>query len=106
MNQQTNNDLKPAFLEDDDGPFEGFPSHSRTISASELFGMRPGETVAQAAARKEREMTGDMTPAFLDDDGPSEPHFSHYRTISASEIFGQQPGETLGEAIARKAAKG
>jgi len=47
-------EFKPAFL-DDDGPGSPDFSHFRTVSARELFSVRPGQTVAQAAARKARE---------------------------------------------------
>lgn len=40
----------PAFL--DDGPSDIIPPFITTTNARELFDMQPGETVAQAAARK------------------------------------------------------
>lgn len=45
---------EPAFL-DEDGPSEEIPLHITTTNARELFGLRPGETVAQAVARKAAE---------------------------------------------------
>lgn len=45
---------EPAFL-DDDGPSEGVPITVTTTNAGKLYELRPGETVAQAAARKARE---------------------------------------------------
>jgi hypothetical protein len=47
-------DLEVAFL-DDDGPSNDIPNHIRTISASELFHLRPNETVAEAAIRIARQ---------------------------------------------------
>lgn len=46
--------LEPAFL-DDDGPRADLPPHFTTANARQLFGLLPGETVAQAAARKAKE---------------------------------------------------
>ena len=43
--------LEPAFL-DDEGPSADIPPFITTTNARELYGLRPGETVAQAAARK------------------------------------------------------
>jgi hypothetical protein len=43
--------LEPAFL-DEEGPSADIPSFISTTNARELFQLRPGETVAQAAARK------------------------------------------------------
>lgn len=40
----------PAFL--DDGPSDIIPPFITTTNARELFDLQPGETVAQAAARK------------------------------------------------------
>lgn len=45
----------PAFL-DDDGPSAEIQLLITTTNARELFDFRPGETVAQAAARKALEM--------------------------------------------------
>lgn len=58
MNQQTaaesSSDVMggemPAFL--DDGPSDIIPPFITTTNARELFDLQPGETVAQAAARK------------------------------------------------------
>lgn len=52
---------KPAFIKDKEFRSYAIPTHSRTISASELYGpFLPGETVAQAAMRKaaERKTSG------------------------------------------------
>lgn len=46
--------LEPAFL-DDEGPSADIPPFVTTKTARELYGLRPGETVAQAAARKASE---------------------------------------------------
>ena len=43
--------LEPAFL-DDEGPSADIPPFITTTNARELYGLRPGETVDQAAARK------------------------------------------------------
>lgn len=43
--------LEPAFL-DDEGPSADIPPFITTTNARELYDLRPGETVAQAAARK------------------------------------------------------
>lgn len=48
-------ELEPAFL-DDEGPLD-VPLFITRTNARELFGLRPGETVAQAAARKASEAT-------------------------------------------------
>ena len=45
---------EPAFLADDVS-VQDVPEHVHTANASELFGLRNGETVAQAAARKAAE---------------------------------------------------
>lgn len=45
--------LEPAFL-DDEGPSADIPPFT-TTNARELYDLRPGETVAQAAARKASE---------------------------------------------------
>lgn len=46
--------LEPAFL-DDEGPSADIPAFITTTNARELYDLRPGETVAQAAARKAAE---------------------------------------------------
>ena len=46
--------LEPAFL-DDDGPSADIPPFITTTNARELYDLRPGETVAEAAARKATE---------------------------------------------------
>lgn len=46
--------FEPAFL-DDVGPSVELPWVTHTTNARELYGVRPGETVAEAAARKARE---------------------------------------------------
>ena len=46
--------LEPAFL-DDEGPSADSPPFITTTNARELYDLRPGETVAQAAARKASE---------------------------------------------------
>ncbi len=43
--------LEPAFL-DDEGPSADVPPFITTMNVRELYGLRPGETVDQAAARK------------------------------------------------------
>lgn len=46
--------LEPALL-DDEGPSADIPPFITTTNARELYDLRPGETVAQAAARKASE---------------------------------------------------
>ena len=46
--------LEPAFL-DDEGPSADIPPFITTTNARELYDLRPGEMVAQAAARKASE---------------------------------------------------
>ena len=46
--------LEPAFL-DDEGPSADIPPFITTTNARELYDLRHGETVAQAAARKASE---------------------------------------------------
>lgn len=46
--------LEPSFL-DDEGPSANIPPFNITTNARELYDLRPGETVAQAAARKASE---------------------------------------------------
>ena len=46
--------LEPAFL-DDEGPSADIPPFITTTNARELYDLQPGETVAQAAARKASE---------------------------------------------------
>ena len=46
--------LEPAFL-DDDGPSADLPRIVSTTNARKLYELRPGESVAQAAARKAKE---------------------------------------------------
>ncbi|KVP14763.1 hypothetical protein WJ85_13595 [Burkholderia ubonensis] len=45
---------EPTFL-DDEGPSLDIPLFITRTNARELFGLRSGETVAQAAARKDKE---------------------------------------------------
>ncbi|USB84064.1 hypothetical protein [Burkholderia cenocepacia] len=45
---------EPTFV-DDEGPCLDVPLFITRTNARELFGLRPGETVAQAAARKAAE---------------------------------------------------
>ncbi|MGZ7172289.1 pirin [Burkholderia gladioli] len=47
-------ELEPTFL-DDEGPNLDIPLFITRANARELFGLRPGETVAQAIARKSSE---------------------------------------------------
>lgn len=49
-------ELEPTFL-DDEGPSLDVPLFITRTNARELFGLRPGETVAQAVARKASEAT-------------------------------------------------
>ena len=46
--------LEPAFL-NDEGPSANIPPFNTTANARELYDLRPGATVAQAAARKASE---------------------------------------------------
>jgi hypothetical protein len=45
---------EPAFL-DDDGPSVEIPPFITTTNARELYGIRPGETIQQAMARRDAE---------------------------------------------------
>jgi hypothetical protein len=47
-------DEEPAFL-DDDGPSAEIPPFIITTNATELYGLREGETVAEAIARNTKE---------------------------------------------------
>lgn len=47
-------DMAPAFL-DDEGPSNDLPAFISTTNARELYGLREGETVAEAIARHEKE---------------------------------------------------
>jgi len=47
-------ELEPTFL-GDEGPYLDIPLFITRTNARELFGLRPGETVAQAVARKSSE---------------------------------------------------
>lgn len=49
-----NGALEPAFL-NDEGPSGDIPPFITTTNARELYGLRAGETVAQAAVRKAAE---------------------------------------------------
>lgn len=51
---ELNEDLEPAFL-DDDGPSNDIPPFITTTNARELYGMQPGESVLDAIARKAKE---------------------------------------------------
>ncbi len=48
-----NEDLEPAFL-DDDGPSRDLPPSPTITSARELFGLRAGETVSEAVTRQDQ----------------------------------------------------
>jgi len=50
----THHDDEPAFL-DDEGPSNDLPAFISTTNARELYGLREGETVAEAIARHEAE---------------------------------------------------
>ncbi len=45
---------EPAFL-DDEGPSNDLPAFISTTNAHELYGLREGETVAEAISRHEKE---------------------------------------------------
>lgn len=49
--------LEPAFL-DDDGPSNDLPPVPTTTNAWELYGLRDGETVADAIARRDQSAEG------------------------------------------------
>lgn len=49
--------LEPAFL-DDDGPSNDLPPVPTTTNARELYGLRDGETVAVAIARRDQSAEG------------------------------------------------
>ncbi|EDC6278218.1 conjugal transfer protein TraD [Salmonella enterica subsp. enterica serovar Enteritidis] len=49
--------LEPAFL-DDDGPSNDLPPVPTTTNARELYGLRDGETVADAIARRDQSAEG------------------------------------------------
>lgn len=48
---------EPAFL-GDEGPSADLPACVSTTNARELYGLRPGETVAQAITRHQAEQAG------------------------------------------------
>lgn len=50
----THDDDEPTFL-DDEGPSNDLPAFISTTNARELYGLREGETVAEAIARHEKE---------------------------------------------------
>lgn len=52
---EVDGDMEPAFM-DDDGPSLDIPPFICITNSRELFDPRPGETVAQAAARKASEV--------------------------------------------------
>lgn len=52
--QAFDEEFGPVFL-DDEGPSDDLPICVLTQTARDLFGVREGETVAEAAARKARE---------------------------------------------------
>lgn len=49
--------LEPAFM-DDDGPSNDLPPVPTTTNARELYGLRDGETVADAIARRDQSAEG------------------------------------------------
>lgn len=49
--------FEPAFL-DDDGPSDDLPPVPTTTNARELYGLRDGETVADAIARRDQSAEG------------------------------------------------
>ena len=57
---------EPAFL-DDDGPSADLPAFIPTTNARELYGLRPGETVAQAITRNQTEQAGKVRPLTADE---------------------------------------
>ena len=57
----THHDDEPAFL-DDEGPSNDLPAFISTTNARELYDLRPGETVADAAARKASENEAEGHP--------------------------------------------
>ena len=50
----THHDDEPAFL-DDEGPSNDLPAFISTTNARELYGLREGETVAEAITRHQDE---------------------------------------------------
>ena len=69
-----------------------------------MFGLRPGETVAQAAARKAAEREQPIEPTFGPEGVvlPGLPAFVDVDNVVS--LYGWQPGESLDEAIARSKA--
>lgn len=57
---------EPAFL-DDDGPSAEIPPFITTTNARELYGLRDGETVAEAIARSHDAMKSDPSRAVTVD---------------------------------------
>ena len=57
---------EPAFL-DDDGPSVEIPHFITTTNARELYGLREGETVAEAIARSHDAMKSDPSRAVTVD---------------------------------------
>lgn len=94
---------KLAFL-NDEGPSDIIPPFVTTANAREMFGLRPGETVAQAAARKAAEREQPIEPTFVPEGVvlPGLPAFVDVDNVVS--LYGWQPGESLDEAIARSKA--
>jgi hypothetical protein len=67
-NNQVNDQVsdEPAFL-DDDGPSLDIPPFVTTTNARELYGLREGETVAEAIARSLDAMKSDPSRAVTVD---------------------------------------
>ena len=57
---------EPAFLDDGD-PSDTLPARVSTTNARELFGLREGETVAEAMARCDTERPRKLTPVEVED---------------------------------------
>lgn len=58
---------EPAFL-DDEGPSAEIPPFITTANARELYGLRDGETVAEAIARASDELKADPSRAITPDE--------------------------------------
>lgn len=72
---------EPAFL-DDDGPSAEIPPFITTVNARELYGLREGETVAEAIARSYDAMKSDPSRVVSIDQVRERLAFEHTKRIN------------------------